>query len=84
MPLAFALVIAVEEEVIAPVEPFVATHMIAQDERLEEPIRVGQMPLGRRRVRERLYGRVGVGQRRGEVERERPRRPQPLGERRPG
>src|SRR4029078_9939778 len=44
--------------------------MIAQHEGLEEPGRVGEVPLGRRGVGERLDGRVGVAERRGEIERQ--------------
>ncbi len=58
---ALGLVIAVEQEGVALVERGVAERMVAKDESLEEPGRVRKMPLGRRSVRERLDGRVGVG-----------------------
>ena len=60
MPLALALVIAVEQVGEALVERPVAGHMIAQNEGLEEPGRVGEVPFGRRGVGERLDRRVGV------------------------
>ncbi len=60
MPLALALVIAVEQIGEALVERPVAGHMVAQHEGLEEPGRVGEVPFGRRGVGERLDRRVGV------------------------
>src|SRR4029078_10119148 len=46
------LVIAVEQESVSLVEGGVAEHTVAQDEALEEPARVGQVPLGGRSVGE--------------------------------
>src|SRR4051812_29284340 len=76
MPRPFRLVIAVEQEGVALVERRAAEHMIAQDEGLEKPGRVGEVPLRRRGVGERLDRRVGVAERRGEVERQLARREQ--------
>src|SRR6476661_4254606 len=72
-----SLVIAVEQESIALVERRVAEEVIAQDEGLEEPSRVGEVPFGRRGVGEWLDRGVGVRQRRREVERQLARREQP-------
>ena len=66
----FGLVIAVEQEAAALVERAIAGHVVAQDEGLEEPGRVREMPFGRRSVGERLDRRVGIAERRGEVERQ--------------
>ncbi len=71
---AFALVIAVEEEGPALFVQPIAGDMIAQDEGFEKPGRMRQMPFRRRGVRMRLNGRIRIAQRRGEVERELPRR----------
>ena len=80
MPRPFRLVIAVEQEGVALVERRVAGQVIAQDEGLEEPGRVGEVPFGGRGVRERLDRRVGVAERRCEVERQLARGEEPLGQ----
>ena len=67
---ALGLVITVEQEGVALVERRVAEHVVAEHEGLEEPRRVREVPLGRRGIGERLDRGVGVGQRRGEVERQ--------------
>ena len=80
MAFALPVVIAVEQEGEAIVERAVMRHMIAQHERLEKPVGVGQVPFGGRGVGKRLDRRIGIRQRRGEVERQRARRGQPPGE----
>src|SRR5579872_2352761 len=70
MALSFRFIIAVEQEGIAFVEQRIATHVIAQHERLEEPCRMSEMPLGRRGIGKRLNGCVGIAERRGEIERQ--------------
>ena len=77
---AFGFVIAVEEVGPTLVEWAIARHMVAKDEGLEEPGRVREMPFGGGCIRERLDGRVGIAERRGELERELARRKQPLGD----
>ena len=77
---AFAVVIAVEQEGVALVEQAVSGGVIAKHERFEEPGGMGEVPFRRRRVGEGLDGGVGVRERRGEVERQFPRREQSLGE----
>ena len=67
---ALGLIITVEQEGVALVERRVAEHVVAEHEGLEEPRRVREVPLGRRGIGERLDSGVGVGQRRGEVERQ--------------
>src|SRR6476620_1060591 len=67
---AFRLVVAVEQEGVAFVERPVARDMVSQDEGLEEPGRMGKMPLCRGGVGERLDCRVRIAERRGEVERQ--------------
>ena len=56
--------------------------MVAKDEGLEEPAGVGEVPFGRRGVRHRLEGRVGVGERRGDRLAQRPDGAVALGQRR--
>ncbi len=74
MPLPLAVIIGIEQISPIRVERLVVRHAVAQDEGLEEPARVGEMPFGGRCIRHRLDGRVGVGQRRGEGEAQRPHR----------
>ena len=71
-PRALGLVIAVVEEGEARVEGTVAGNEVAQDEGLEEPGRVREMPFGRRSVRHRLEAGVCVGQIARQREREGP------------
>ncbi len=68
---AHGLVVGVEQEREARVERAVADHVRAEHEGLEEPARVGEVPLGRARVGHRLHElvlgreRLGEGQRAG-------------------
>ena len=78
--LALAFVIAVEEIGPTLVVEAVAGVMVAQDEGFEEPGRVGEVPFGGRGIGMRLDGRVGIRQRRGEGERQSPRRGETRGE----
>src|SRR5438067_7883346 len=75
---AFRLVIAVEEIGPAFVEAAVAVDMVAQDEGLEKPCGVREVPLGGRGIGEGLYRRIGVAERRGEIERQLAGGEQPL------
>jgi hypothetical protein len=79
----FPFIVTIEQERIALVERPIIAHEITQDEGFEEPARMREMPLGGRGVGERLDRRVGVAQRRGEVERQLPRCAEPLTLRRP-
>jgi hypothetical protein len=54
--------------------------MIAQNEGLEKPSRVRQVPLRGRGIRERLDRGVGVGQRCRKIERQLSRAEEPLAE----
>ena len=65
------LVIAVEQKRKTLVVERITGDVITQHERLEEPRRMRQMPLGRRRVVHRLHRRIRIRQRRGQGERQR-------------
>ena len=82
--LALALVIGIEQIGPALVAQAIAGDMVAQDEGLEEPAGVGEVPFGRRGVGHRLEGGVGVGQRRGDGRAQRAHRAVALGQRRGG
>ena len=70
VPGSLGLVIAVEQEGVALVERRVPKHMVAQHKGFEEPGRMGEVPFRRRGVGERLDRGVGIGQRRGQLERQ--------------
>ena len=70
VPLAFALIIRVEEVGVALVIGLVASQMIAQHEGFEEPGGVGQMPFRRRGVGHWLERGIRVRERRGDGEAE--------------
>ena len=76
-----ALVIGVEAILEALVEHSVAGQEGLQQERLEEPGGVGEMPLGRAGVIHRLDHLVLVAQRARKLARQRPRRHQAVAER---
>jgi hypothetical protein len=79
MPLALAVVIGVEQIGVAFVEGRIALDVVAKHEGLEEPAGVGEMPFGRRGFGRRLKSGVGVRQRLGEGEAQRPDRPVAVG-----
>src|SRR6185503_6840430 len=70
VPWPFCLVIAVEQEAPILVEWQVSRRVIPKDEGLEEPGGMREVPFGRRGIREGLNRRVGIAERRGEIERQ--------------
>jgi len=62
--LPLGLIIAVEQEGETIVVERIALHEIAQDEGLEKPGRMGQVPFGGRRILHRLDRGIGIGERR--------------------
>jgi len=58
MPRAHGLVVGIEEIFVGRIESPVAGRVCAEQEGLEEPRRVREMPLGRAGIRHRLHGLV--------------------------
>jgi hypothetical protein len=69
------------DRLVVAVEQIRPRRFLGEHERLEEPGRVREVPLGGRGVGERLDGGVSVAERRCEVERQATRRREPFGER---
>ncbi len=74
MPIALAIIVRVEQKRPALVVQAIVRQMVAQNEGLEEPSGVRQMPFCRACIGVRLERRVGVGQRLGQRQRQRPGR----------
>ena len=72
MPGPFGFIIAIEKIRIVRIKQAIASNMVAQQEGLEEPAGVSQMPFCRGRIIHRLRGRVGVTQASYETNRKTP------------